>query len=386
MLQALELHQVPMAAEHRSSEGIPWPQIYGHYLEQCQTVYDAIKAMPHLRPDLVVAHGGRGAPTLVPPRGARLPDHQSIANITSRPAIATSRTGSTCRRPSRPRSFRAASTRRPWRRLVDCDAGYSATHWQKQSFPARFHSKIEVHFDGIDTELYRPGPAPRRIGERVDPAGHEGRHVRLARAGVDPRLRPVHEGRRPDRPGSGPTCSSSWSAARRSTTAGTSCTPASPSFKQWVLSQGSYDLSRFLFLGRILPEQLADILRLSDLHIYLTAPFVLSWSLFNAMASGCVVLASDVPPVREVIEPGENGLVEPLFDVDRLTETRSAGPRRPGRLRPAGPRRPPHDRGEVQPRDLHPADQGLLRESGEREVEPLSESVSLSRSSGRAAR
>ncbi len=95
----------------------------------------------------------------------------------------------------------------------------------------------------------------------------------------------------------------------------------SPSFKQWVLSQDQYDLGRFVFLGRILPEQLADILRISDLHIYLTAPFVLSWSLLDAMASGCVVLASDVPPVREVIEPGQNGLVEPLFDVDRLTET-----------------------------------------------------------------
>jgi glycosyltransferase involved in cell wall biosynthesis len=70
-----------------------------------------------------------------------------------------------------------------------------------------------------------------------------------------------------------------------------------------------------------LPEQLADILRISDLHIYLTAPFVLSWSLLNAMASGCVVLGSDVAPVREVIRPGENGLVEPLFDVERLTET-----------------------------------------------------------------
>ncbi len=94
-----------------------------------------------------------------------------------------------------------------------------------------------------------------------------------------------------------------------------------PSFKQWVLSQDRYDLSRFLFLGRILPEHLADVLRISDLHIYLTAPFVLSWSLLDAMASGCVVLGADVPPVREVIEPGQNGLIEPLFDIDRLTET-----------------------------------------------------------------
>jgi glycosyltransferase involved in cell wall biosynthesis len=95
----------------------------------------------------------------------------------------------------------------------------------------------------------------------------------------------------------------------------------SPSFKQWVLSRDDYDLSRFLFLGRILPERLADILRISDLHIYLTAPFVLSWSMLDAMASGCVVVASDVPPVRELIEPGRNGLVEPLFDVERLTDT-----------------------------------------------------------------
>ena len=94
-----------------------------------------------------------------------------------------------------------------------------------------------------------------------------------------------------------------------------------PSFKQWALSQENYDLSRFIFLGRVLPERLADVLRISDLHIYLTAPFVLSWSLLDAMATGCVVLAADVPPVREVIEPGVNGLVEPLFDLERLTET-----------------------------------------------------------------
>jgi glycosyltransferase involved in cell wall biosynthesis len=48
---------------------------------------------------------------------------------------------------------------------------------------------------------------------------------------------------------------------------------------------------------------------------------VLSWSLLNAMSSGAVILGSDVPPVREVIEPGVNGLVEHLFDVDRLAET-----------------------------------------------------------------
>jgi glycosyltransferase involved in cell wall biosynthesis len=95
----------------------------------------------------------------------------------------------------------------------------------------------------------------------------------------------------------------------------------STSFKAWALSQGDYDLSRFVFLGHVEPEQLAEVLRRSDLHLYLSVPFVLSWSVLDALACGCVVLAGDVPPVREVITPGHNGLIEPLFDVERIAET-----------------------------------------------------------------
>ena len=109
-----------------------------------------------------------------------------------------------------------------------------------------------------------------------------------------------------------------------------------PSFKQWVLSRDNYDLSRFIFVGRVLPEQLADILRISDLHVYLTAPFVLSWSMLNAMATGCVVLGADVPPVREVLRPGENGLVAPLFDLECLTEAALQVLDDPARFAPLG--------------------------------------------------
>ena len=245
--------------------------------------------------------------------------------------------------------------------LVDCDAGYSATHWQKQSFPARFHPKIEVHFDGIETELYRPGPAPRRIGERSIPAGT--RVVTFVSRGLESirgfdlfmkvadriartrHRRALRGGRR-----RGDPLRLGQAAHRRAELQAVGpCAGAATTS------------SRFLFLGRVLPEQLADILRLSDLHIYLTAPFVLSWSLLNAMATGCVVLASDVPPVREVIEPGVNGLVEPLFDVERLTETALEVLDDPAAFAPLGPGRPADDRGDVQPRGLHPAAQGLLR-------------------------
>jgi glycosyltransferase involved in cell wall biosynthesis len=109
-----------------------------------------------------------------------------------------------------------------------------------------------------------------------------------------------------------------------------------PSFKQWVLNQMSYDPSRFVFVEHLQPDQLADLLCISDLHLYLTVPFVLSWSLFNALACGCVVLGSDVPPVRELISPGVNGLTEPLFDTDRQAEAALRVLADPAAFRPLG--------------------------------------------------
>jgi Ca2+-binding RTX toxin-like protein len=68
------------------------------------------------------------------------------------------------------------------------------------------------------------------------------------------------------------------------------------------------------------PATLLDVLRASDLHVYLTVPFVLSWSLLDAMACGCAVLASDTAPAREVVRDGDNGLLTDFFDDGRLAE------------------------------------------------------------------
>src|SRR5262249_10176608 len=61
MLQRLELHRLTLSPELRDDTPLPWPQTYNRYLEWCGVVYDAVKALPNLQPDLVVAHGGRGA-------------------------------------------------------------------------------------------------------------------------------------------------------------------------------------------------------------------------------------------------------------------------------------------------------------------------------------
>jgi glycosyltransferase involved in cell wall biosynthesis len=88
-----------------------------------------------------------------------------------------------------------------------------------------------------------------------------------------------------------------------------------------VLARDDYDLSRFMFLGLVPPPVLARLFAMTDLHVYLTVPFVLSWSLMNALACGATVLASDTAPVREMIEHGENGLLVDFFDVEGLAET-----------------------------------------------------------------
>ena len=92
------------------------------------------------------------------------------------------------------------------------------------------------------------------------------------------------------------------------------------SYLAHVLKQDDYDLSRFVFPGLVKPNELAKLLSISDLHLYFTAPFVLSWSLFNALACGCTVVASDTGPVAEVVRHEENGLLADFYDVAGLAD------------------------------------------------------------------
>ena len=75
------------------------------------------------------------------------------------------------------------------------------------------------------------------------------------------------------------------------------------------------------FVGRIAYDQYRAVLRLSAVHVYLTYPFVLSWSVLEAMAAGCAVVASDTAPVREVMVDGVNARLVPFFDTAALAAT-----------------------------------------------------------------
>ncbi|HYT89860.1 MAG TPA: glycosyltransferase [Gemmataceae bacterium] len=207
--------------------------------------------------------------------------------------------------------------------LENCDAGYSPTRWQRERLPKIFHDKVRVVFDGVDTNLWKPLPGrPRTLGNREVPDGmkvvtYVSRGMESMR-GFDIFMKAARLlcQRRQDVlfvvVGQDRVC---YGGDKEVT--------GSASFKDWVLSRDDYDLSRFVFTGLLPTPALAELFSLSDLHIYLTVPFVLSWSLMDALACGATVLASDTGPVREMIEHGKNGLLTDFFDVERLADTAS---------------------------------------------------------------
>lgn len=296
-------------------------------------LFEALKARPDVRPDLVVGHTGFGSTLflreLYP--AARFVNyfeyfyHTTDSDMDFRPEFP----------PSEIDRLRARA--RNAGILLDlnhCDAGYSPTQWQRDRLPALYRPKVRVVFDGVDTDLWRPGPkTPRQVGRYTFPDGlklvtYVARGLEAMR-GFDVFMRVAGELCRRRRDvrfvvvGADRTC---YGSEAKHT--------GSKSFKEWVLRQGDYDLSRFEFPGMVPPAVLARLFQLSDLHVYLTAPFVLSWSLFDALACGAVVLASDTAPVRELIADGENGLLCDFFDVAGMADKAEAVLDRPGEFRP----------------------------------------------------
>jgi len=98
--------------------------------------------------------------------------------------------------------------------------------------------------------------------------------------------------------------------------------PAEGTYKQRYLEEvaARIDTRRVHFLGRIPYPSYLRLLQVSAAHVYLTYPFVLSWSMLEAMSAGCVVIGSRTPPVEEVIRHGENGLLVDFFSAAEIVE------------------------------------------------------------------
>ncbi len=203
--------------------------------------------------------------------------------------------------------------------LSECDAGLAPTQWQRSTFPRIFRDKISVLHEGVDTAAIKPAPnATYRLpsGKTLTPE-HE--VVTFAARNLEP-LRGYHAFMRAlprvmaERPNADVLIVGGH---------GTSYGAPPPMGTTW---QSTYldevadriDMRRIHFLGHLPYPDYLRVLQISSAHVYLTYPFVLSWSLLEAMSAGCLVIGSDTAPVREVID-GTNGLLVPFFDTEQLS-------------------------------------------------------------------
>jgi len=203
--------------------------------------------------------------------------------------------------------------------LESCDSGICPTHWQKSRFPSAYADKLQVQHEGIDTVRVRPDPNASltlnngltlKAGDEVltyvsrslEP--YRGFHVFMRALPTILRQRPDCQVLIVGRDGAGygpaPRDGGTWKA-------------------RCLAEIGhALDLDRVHFLGPVAYENYLKVLQVSRVHTYLTYPFVLSWSMMEAMAAGCVLVASDTAPVREMVRDGWNGRLVPFKDHIKL--------------------------------------------------------------------
>lgn len=201
--------------------------------------------------------------------------------------------------------------------LYSCDRGISPTQWQLAQFPPEFHSKITVLHDGVDTDYFFPEPGLKLVLPNLD-LSHVDELITYVSRGMDAyrgfpqfieAIAHVLDRR--------PNCHVVIVAAER-VAYGPNPPDGKSSYKQWMLERVNLDLSRVHFVGNLPYGLYKKVLRASSVHVYLTRPFVLSWSLMEAMASGCLIVASNTPPLREVMQDGKNGLLVDFFDTEAI--------------------------------------------------------------------
>ena len=284
-------------------------------------VYEALKPqVTRLRPDLIVGHSGFGSTLFLPELfpAAQLINyfeyfyHPHNSDMDFRPEW-----------PVLEEDVLRARTRNAMI-LLDmeyCRAGYSPTAYQASLMPAAYQNKLRVLHDGIDTNFWRrQPPAQRAFGPYT--FGPETRIVTYVSRGFES-MRGFDIFMRAAKKiyTAYPDVVFLIVGSDRVSYGGDLKFIRDKTFKDFILRQDDFDLKRLLFLGPIKPAELAQVFSLSDLHFYLTVPFVLSWSLLDALACGCTVLASDTAPVREFIRHGETGLLQNFFDVDGFVAT-----------------------------------------------------------------
>ena len=204
--------------------------------------------------------------------------------------------------------------------LATCDRGLSPTNWQRSQFPQEFHSKIKVHHDGIDTSYFQPLSDAKLFLPRINlDLSDVSEIVTYVARGMEPyRGFPqlietifLLQQKRPE-------CH--FVIVGKNRVAYGKNLPDGKTYKETMLEKFPLDLNRVHFTDLLPYGEYLQVLQASSVHVYLTRPFVLSWSMLEALSTGCLIVASDTAPVTEVIEDRINGLLVDFFSPPQICD------------------------------------------------------------------
>lgn len=204
--------------------------------------------------------------------------------------------------------------------LDACDWGICPTHWQAKQLPQGFMHKISVLHDGVDANVAAPAKGRtitlangKTLKQGDEIVTHVARNFEPYRG--FPTIMRAFDIILKERP----NCeilvvgNDGVSYGRGLENGKT--------YKQQMLEElPDLDMNRLHFLGTVPHADMIQVMQISSAHIYMTYPFVLSWSMLEAMSTGCLMIASDTPPVTEVIEDGKNGLLVDFFSHEGLAK------------------------------------------------------------------
>lgn len=202
---------------------------------------------------------------------------------------------------------------------AEADAIVAPTEFQASALPRRFREATQVIHEGVDTDAIRPAPPQPFMlddGRVIAPGTPVVTHVNN---NMEP-LRGLHIFARalPRLLAEAPDAQAIIVGDPEKRPYGGNA-PDDKTWKDICFDGLDYDPTRVHFIGRVPHPRMLEALRLGVAHVYYTYPFVLSWSLVEAMASGCYVIGSDTPPLHDAIQDGVNGRLLPFFDVDALS-------------------------------------------------------------------
>lgn len=200
--------------------------------------------------------------------------------------------------------------------LAACDIGIAPTEWQRAQFPRLAHDRLIALHDGILTDTYAPMPGSTLKLEGID-LSHADEIITYVARGMEPyrgfpEFMAAVEIVMRERP------QTHVVVVGEDRVAYGKKLEEGDSFKKRALESGAFDMSRLHFTGLLPRPAYLQVLQASSVHVYLTVPFVLSWSMMEAMSAGCLVVGSDTAPVLELIRDGVNGRLAPFRDPEKI--------------------------------------------------------------------